>query len=164
MTTWKLWAHSEVEESIISLDAAVRESVRRKVQWAEVQLACRGETTIMKGVQGHEVRWRRTPVKGNEYYLWWAKAGTKGFESLTPGSSGRDVFVRKVSANTISRLHSWILAHGRTTLQLTCHSWTPAFKNKSTSYPPPTRSCLSRQSMGTLAAAKRLLFFTQRVI
>lgn len=102
MTSWKLWAHSEVEESISSLDAAVRESVRRKVEWAEVQLACRGETTIMKGVQGHDVRWRRTPVKGNEYYLWWAKTGTRGFESLTPEVNGHDILVRKVRQHDLT--------------------------------------------------------------
>ncbi len=53
-------------------------AIRRKADWAIVQLAVRGRTPSTKGTIGHKLSWRRSPVQGSHYYLWWLNAGDSG--------------------------------------------------------------------------------------
>lgn len=53
-------------------------AIRRKAEWAIVQLAVRGRTPSTKGTIGHPLSWRRSPVQGSHYYLWWLNAGDSG--------------------------------------------------------------------------------------
>jgi parallel beta-helix repeat protein len=72
--TFTLLVHRDVDAHLSELDVSIRESVRQKVIWAETQLAMTGRATRVKGTRAQV--WRRTPVRGNQYYLWWAPADT----------------------------------------------------------------------------------------
>jgi hypothetical protein len=71
-----LLLHRDVDAHLAELDISLRDSVRQKVVWAETQLAMTGRTLRVKGTRAQA--WRRTPVRGNEYYLWWAPADEVG--------------------------------------------------------------------------------------
>jgi hypothetical protein len=58
--------------------AALPPAIRRKAEWAIVQLGVRGRTPSTKGTTGHPLPWRRSPVQGSHYYLWWLNAGDSG--------------------------------------------------------------------------------------
>jgi hypothetical protein len=92
---WTLWAHPDVGTYLDEMDPSVRDSVQRKAEWAQILLACKGRTTVVKGTTGHDVSWLRTPVKGNEFYLWWARSGTRGTESLSR-EGRREIFLRNI--------------------------------------------------------------------
>ncbi|NLF00275.1 MAG: AAA family ATPase [Anaerolineales bacterium] len=98
MKSLAVYTHADVNETIGKLDPALRDPIHKKVQWAEVQLAMKGRTTVVKGVSGtqHTIHWRRTPVKGNDYYLWWAKGGTRGMDSLAEAVDGSSIFIRAI--------------------------------------------------------------------
>ena len=54
------------------------------------QLAARGRTSVVKGCQGNNRGWLRTPLggaHGQQYYLWWAPAGSRPMagSDLEPG-------------------------------------------------------------------------------
>lgn len=66
MTTNRLLIHPDVH------DYAQRYNLQRKLDWTLLQLALNaGSSLIVKGTVGHELKWRRTPLQGNHYYLWW---------------------------------------------------------------------------------------------
>lgn len=67
MSGYRLLKHHQYESSARRLPAAIQ----HKAQWAQVLLAVRGRTPSVKGVTGYNARWRRTPVQGNHFYLWW---------------------------------------------------------------------------------------------
>jgi hypothetical protein len=52
--------------------------IQRKATWAQVLLGARGRTPSVKGTTGFNARWRRTPVQGSHYYLWWIPASESG--------------------------------------------------------------------------------------
>ena len=54
------------------------EGVRRKAEWATLQLGARGRTPSTKSTVGLNMRWRRSPVQGSHYYLWWIPASDSG--------------------------------------------------------------------------------------
>ncbi|MGL4648697.1 MAG: AAA family ATPase, partial [Caldilineaceae bacterium] len=58
--------------------AELAPAIRRKADWAIVQLGVRGRTPSTKGTIGHPLPWRRSPVQGSHYYLWWLNAGDSG--------------------------------------------------------------------------------------
>jgi hypothetical protein len=62
-----LLKHKTYDDSIRRLP----QSIRHKAIWAQVLLGTRGRTPSVKGTQGLNARWRRTPVQGNHYYMWW---------------------------------------------------------------------------------------------
>jgi hypothetical protein len=64
---YRLLKHKGYDESLDRLP----QSVRHKATWAQVLLGIRGRTPSVKGTRGHNARWRRTPVQGNHYYMWW---------------------------------------------------------------------------------------------
>lgn len=91
--TMNLWTHKDIDESLSQLAVS---SLKQKVIWAQLQLAMTGRTPRVKGTTGHPCLWRRTPVKGNHYYLWWIPSGVKGTEALTKEVGERAIFVRNV--------------------------------------------------------------------
>ncbi|MCB9077487.1 MAG: AAA family ATPase [Anaerolineaceae bacterium] len=66
MYTNKLLIHPDVH------DHAERHNLGQKLNWTLLQLALNGGSSlVVKGTAGYEVKWRRTPLQGNHYYLWW---------------------------------------------------------------------------------------------
>ena len=67
MPPYRLFKHHEYDRSANRLPNAIQ----NKALWAQVLLGIRGRTPTVKGVKGYNERWRRTPVQGNHFYLWW---------------------------------------------------------------------------------------------
>ncbi|MCB0211018.1 MAG: AAA family ATPase [Anaerolineae bacterium] len=66
ITTNRLLVHPNVH------DQAERHNLGQKLNWTLLQLALNGGSSlVVKGTAGQEVKWRRTPLQGNHYYLWW---------------------------------------------------------------------------------------------
>ena len=66
MYTNKLLIHPDVHAH------AERHNLGQKLNWTLLQLALNGGSSlVVKGTAGYEVKWRRTPLQGNHYYLWW---------------------------------------------------------------------------------------------
>ncbi|RIK37216.1 MAG: hypothetical protein DCC55_25010, partial [Chloroflexi bacterium] len=65
--SYRLLKHKGYDESLDRLP----QSIRHKAAWAQVLLGMRGRTPSVKGTRGLNARWRRTPVQGNHYYMWW---------------------------------------------------------------------------------------------
>jgi len=78
-----LLVHPDVHAYLTKLDVSIRDFVRQKVLWAQTQLAMTGRASRVKGTRGQA--WRRTPVRGNQYYLWWAPAEEVGAASAEFG-------------------------------------------------------------------------------
>jgi hypothetical protein len=96
-SAYTLWVHRSVGTSQDDIGHLHPEIRPQKIMWAERQLALEGRTPGVKGVTGHDCRWKRTPVEGNHFYLWWITSGTRGAEKLRQQSGpGPAVFVRAV--------------------------------------------------------------------
>jgi hypothetical protein len=67
MSGYRLLKHRQYE----LLAERLPDSIRRKAMWAQVLLGTRGRTPNVKTTTGYNARWRRTPVQGYHYYLWW---------------------------------------------------------------------------------------------
>jgi hypothetical protein len=67
MSGYRLLKHRQYEHNAEHLP----DSIRRKAMWAQVLLGTRGRTPNVKTTTGYNARWRRTPVQGYHYYLWW---------------------------------------------------------------------------------------------
>jgi len=67
MSGYRLLKHRQYERNAEHLP----DSIRRKAMWAQVLLGTRGRTPNVKTTTGYNARWRRTPVQGYHYYLWW---------------------------------------------------------------------------------------------
>lgn len=92
MTPWELLVHQDLSDQLETWD-----HLRRKVDWTMVQLAATGgSSTIVKGHTGSEISWRRTPVEGNHFYLWWVPVGVSGTESSAGNGQDRTILVRGV--------------------------------------------------------------------
>jgi hypothetical protein len=74
MSQYRLLKHKDYERSAANLPP----SIRRKALWAQVLLGTRGRTPSVKGTTGPNARWRRTPVQGNHYYMWWIPNSESG--------------------------------------------------------------------------------------
>lgn len=74
MSLIRLLKHKDYEASARHLP----KSIQRKALWAQVLLGTRGRTPNVKGVTGLNERWRRTPVQGNHYYMWWIPSSESG--------------------------------------------------------------------------------------
>lgn len=93
MAGYRLYRHRSYDAAAARLPAAVQ----RKAIWAQVLLGVRGRTPSVKSTVGLNARWRRTPVQGNHYYLWWvpvaeAEAGGTPF----PSDSGPAILVHSI--------------------------------------------------------------------
>lgn len=67
MPPYRLLKHHEYDRTAHRLPNAIQ----NKALWAQMLLGIRGRTPTVKGVKGYNERWRRTPVQGNHFYLWW---------------------------------------------------------------------------------------------
>jgi len=67
MAGYKLLKHKGYERSVRNLP----KTIRQKALWSQVLLGIRGRTPTVKSTTGFDLRWRRTPVQGNHYYMWW---------------------------------------------------------------------------------------------
>lgn len=67
MSGYRLLKHRQYEP----LAKDLPETIRKKALWAQVLLGTRGRTPNVKSTSGYNARWRRTPVQGYHYYLWW---------------------------------------------------------------------------------------------
>lgn len=83
MSQYRLLKHKDYERSAESLPP----SIRRKALWAQVLLGTRGRTPNVKGTAGHNARWRRTPVQGNHYYMWWIPDSESGMAHHANGEA-----------------------------------------------------------------------------
>ena len=70
MTAYRLLRRHDYD----NLVAQVPLAVQRKATWAQVLLGTRGRTPTVKSTTGLNAAWRRTPVQGSHYYLWWIPA------------------------------------------------------------------------------------------
>ncbi len=91
MSEYRLLQHKDFERSLQDLSP----TTQRKTVWAQVLLGTRGRTPNVKGTMGRNARWRRTPVQGNHYYMWWIPQS----ESLL-SRSGNDVDDANFSADS----------------------------------------------------------------
>ena len=91
MSEYRLLQHKDFERSLQDLSP----TTQRKTVWAQVLLGTRGRTPNVKGTMGRNARWRRTPVQGNHYYMWWIPQS----ESLL-SRRGNDVDDANVSADS----------------------------------------------------------------
>ena len=72
-------------------------SIQRKAVWSQVLLGTRGRTPNVKTTTGYNARWRRTPVQGYHYYLWWIPLSESGLaERATNGDKGHTILVHSI--------------------------------------------------------------------
>ena len=72
---YRLWLHPEVP-----LQLRDKPPLFQRLGLLIEQLAARGHTSVVKGCQGENRGWRRSPLggtHGQQYYLWWAPAGSR---------------------------------------------------------------------------------------
>ncbi|MCL4863378.1 MAG: AAA family ATPase [Caldilineaceae bacterium] len=95
--TYRLLKHKAYDESARRLPL----SIQHKAAWAQVLLGIRGRTPSVKGTRGLNARWRRTPVQGNHYYMWWIPrsegmiAGGEADESA-PGQDTNTILIHSI--------------------------------------------------------------------
>lgn len=70
MSAYRLLRRHDYDELVAQVPLAVQ----RKATWAQVLLGTRGRTPTVKSTTGLNAAWRRTPVQGSHYYLWWIPA------------------------------------------------------------------------------------------
>jgi hypothetical protein len=95
----KLYIHKDFEKRLSQPDIFERKS---HVEWLKLQLTISGKTPIFKGTTGHEYLWRRSPIKGCHYYLWWLPSGVKGTKELTNETA---IFIRDIRHHDENRKH-----------------------------------------------------------
>ncbi|MEZ4860864.1 MAG: AAA family ATPase [Caldilineaceae bacterium] len=78
MAHYRLLKHKDYDRSAADLPTAIQ----RKALWAQVLLGTRGRTPSVKGTTGLNARWRRTPVQGNHYYMWWIPGSESGLDAV----------------------------------------------------------------------------------
>ena len=86
MSNYRLLRHKNYEYSVRRLP----EPIRQKATWAQVLLGTRGRTPSVKGTAGQNARWRRTPVQGNHYYMWWIPQSESSLRSDTNGAVNKN--------------------------------------------------------------------------
>lgn len=82
MSGYRLLKHRQYE----LLAERLPDSIRRKAMWAQVLLGTRGRTPNVKTTTGYNARWRRTPVQGYHYYLWWIPLSESELAGRAAGS------------------------------------------------------------------------------
>lgn len=92
MTTSAVWVHQDVYQQLETW-----RDLRRKVEWTLLQLAVSGgDNLIVKGFTGSQISWRRTPVQGNHFYLWWVPAAVSAPNGFKADGSASSILVRAV--------------------------------------------------------------------
>ncbi len=90
---YRLLRHRGYDHSIEPLP----QSVHRKAIWSQVLLGTRGRTPNVKSTSGYNARWRRTPVQGYHYYLWWIPLSESGFaDRPDKGDEKRTILIHSI--------------------------------------------------------------------
>lgn len=84
MSTYRLLRHKNFDHSASRLPT----TIRQKALWAQVLLGTRGRTPSVKSTAGTNARWRRTPVQGNHYYMWWIPQSESALRAAANGAGG----------------------------------------------------------------------------
>lgn len=93
MPGYRLLKHRHYERNAEHLP----DSIRRKAMWAQVLLGTRGRTPNVKTTTGYNARWRRTPVQGYHYYLWWIPlAESELADRGGNGQAGQTILVHSI--------------------------------------------------------------------
>ncbi len=94
MAGYQLLKHRQYDRSADRLPA----TIRHKAIWSQVLLGTRGRTPNVKSTSGYNARWRRTPVQGYHYYLWWIPLSESSLaESAGPGGeAGHTILVHSI--------------------------------------------------------------------
>jgi len=92
MSGYRLLKHHQYERNAEHLP----DSIRRKAEWAQVLLGTRGRTPNVKTTSGYNARWRRTPVQGYHYYLWWIPLSESQLAHNPNDSTGQTILVYSI--------------------------------------------------------------------
>lgn len=93
MPKFRLLLHKDYERSIRNLPS----SIRQKALWAQVLLGTRGRTPSVKSTSGFSVHWRRTPVQGNHFYMWWVPQSDSGLNGEAKrANNGQSILIHSV--------------------------------------------------------------------
>ncbi|UAJ73506.1 hypothetical protein IQE94_04140 [Synechocystis sp. PCC 7339] len=98
--TYTLYIHDEFKARRQSADIVHRNEY---IEWVLLQLAIEGRTPRVKGTR-HDLPWRRTPIKGCHYYLWWIPAGVKGMQDFSNDIEEKAIFVRDIRGHDETKL------------------------------------------------------------
>jgi len=92
MSGYRLLKHRQYERTAEHLPDAIR----RKAEWAQVLLGTRGRTPNVKTTSGYNARWRRTPVQGYHYYLWWIPLSESQLAGSLSNGAGQTILVYSI--------------------------------------------------------------------
>jgi len=92
MSGYRLLKHHQYERNAEHLP----DSIRRKAEWAQVLLGTRGRTPNVKTTSGYNARWRRTPVQGYHYYLWWIPLSESQLANNPGDGAGQTILVYSI--------------------------------------------------------------------
>ena len=100
MPSYRLLKHRQYDRSVDRLPLAIQ----HKAVWSQVLLGTRGRTPNVKTTTGYNARWRRTPVQGYHYYLWWiplsesnlADSNAADLTGEPAGDPGRTILVHSI--------------------------------------------------------------------
>ncbi len=86
MPSYRLLKHRQYDRSVDRLPLAIQ----HKAVWSQVLLGTRGRTPNVKTTTGYNARWRRTPVQGYHYYLWWIPLSESNLADTPPADPTGD--------------------------------------------------------------------------
>ncbi len=95
MPSYRLLKHRQYDRSADRLPPAIQ----HKAVWSQVLLGTRGRTPEVKSTTGYNARWRRTPVQGYHYYLWWiplSETDLAGSAAPAAAEPGRTILVHSI--------------------------------------------------------------------
>ena len=92
MSGYRLLKHRSYDDSAAHLPPAIR----RKATWSQVLLGARGRTPSVKSTTGYNHRWRRTPVQGYHYYLWWIPLSESALAETDNDEPGHTILVHSI--------------------------------------------------------------------
>ena len=92
MPSYRLLKHRQYDRSADRLPAAIQ----HKAVWSQVLLGTRGRTPNVKSTTGYNSHWRRTPVQGYHYYLWWIPLGESDLADSLASDPGRTILVHSI--------------------------------------------------------------------
>ncbi len=92
MPSYRLLKHRQYDRSVDRLPLAIQ----HKAVWSQVLLGTRGRTPNVKTTTGYNARWRRTPVQGYHYYLWWIPLSESNLADTPDPDPGRTILVHSI--------------------------------------------------------------------
>jgi hypothetical protein len=92
MPSYRLLKHRQYDRSADRLPPAIQ----HKAIWSQVLLGTRGRTPNVKSTTGYNARWRRTPVQGYHYYLWWIPLSESNLAESPATDPGRTILMHSI--------------------------------------------------------------------